>query len=82
MDFTAAMRSEHRMIEHALYRLERLPTRANCASTLQSVDRSAGPTLFWSHCGKEEAMIYPLMDRVFNKAEKEELLSVAQAFEI
>jgi hypothetical protein len=38
--------------------------------------------LFPSRYLKEEAVLYPFMDRVFSHAEERELLSLIQAFEI
>lgn len=80
----AVMRSEHREIETTLVRLDKLAA----ASDPTTIWRTLGgepddpSALFSSHEGKEEAIPYPFMDHVFGRAEKNELLSVIQAFEI
>ncbi len=80
---TAAMRSEHRQIEHALAQVDKLRRITDCATILQSFEQAVEPAqLFESHCRKEEAVLYPVMDMVFNPAENRELLPVVQAFEI
>lgn len=81
---TAVMRAEHREIEATLVRLDKLVVASDPATIWRTLagepdDPSA---LFSSHEGKEEAILYPFMDHVFGRAEKDELLSVIQAFEI
>jgi hemerythrin-like domain-containing protein len=81
---TAAMRSEHGEIKASLNQLDKLHLAKDCATIVQTLDgQPMGPAAFFrSHDSKEEAMLYPFMDRVFSRAEKKELLSVVQAFEI
>jgi len=78
-----AMRSEHREIERLVDQLDKLRFTRDCATILQTFDQPVEPmALFRSHQRKEEAVLYPLMDRVFSHAEETELLSLIQAFEI
>ncbi|MGH7933334.1 MAG: hemerythrin domain-containing protein [Candidatus Binataceae bacterium] len=81
---TAVMRSEHRQIEAVLDRLDELTAARDCATSLQVFDGEPDDpsALFSGHDRKEEATLYPFMDRVFSRSEKNELLSVVPAFEI
>lgn len=79
----AAMRSEPREIERVVDRLDRLRLTRDCATILQMFDQPVEPmALFRDHYRKEEAVLYPFMDKVFRHAEERELLSPIQAFEI
>ncbi|MGH7906126.1 MAG: hemerythrin domain-containing protein [Candidatus Binataceae bacterium] len=84
---TTAMRSEHRQIEKLLNQLDMLHAAKDCAAILDTFEQvlDCQPTepsaLFRSHDSKEEAVLYPLMDRVFEDEEKKGLLSLVQAFE-
>jgi len=80
---TAATQSEHREIERVVDQLDKLRLTRNCATILQTFDRPVEPmALFRSRYYKEEAVLYPPMDRVFSHTEETELLSLIQAFEI
>lgn len=81
---TAVMRSEHREIETTLVRLDKLAVANDPVAIWRTLGgESDDPSaLFSSHEDKEEAILYPFMDHVFGRAEKDELLSVIQAFEI
>jgi iron-sulfur cluster repair protein YtfE (RIC family) len=80
---TAAMRSEHREIERVVDQLDKLRLTRNCVTILQTFDQPVEPmALFQSHYCKEEAVLYPFIDKVFSHAEQRELLSLIQAFEI
>jgi uncharacterized protein (DUF2249 family) len=80
---TATMRSEHHQIERALDQFDKLRQITDCAEILRSREREAESVeLFESHCHKEEAVLYPVMEIAFNPAEERELLPVIQAFEI
>jgi uncharacterized protein (DUF2249 family) len=80
---TATMRSEHHQIERALEQFDKLRQITDYAEILRSYEREAEPVeLFESHCHKEEAILYPVMETAFNPAEERELLPVIQAFEI
>ena len=78
------MRKEHRQIEAMLDRLSRLVATRQCAAILQGFDgeQDEPSALLTNHDSKEEAILYPFMDRVFDPVERRELLSVVQAFEI
>ncbi len=81
--YLARKRSEHREIERVVEQLDKLHLTRDCAVILQTFDQPVEPmALFRSHYRKEEAVLYPIMDRVFSQAEKTELLSLIQAFEI
>lgn len=78
-----AMRSEHRKLGRVAEQLDRLRLTRDCATILQIFDQPIEPmALFRSHCRKEEAVLYPLLDLVFGRAEESELLSLIQAFEV
>jgi uncharacterized protein (DUF2249 family) len=80
---TAAMRSEHRAIGQVMNQLKKLRSTRDCATILQAFDQPVEPMAFFrNHCRKEDAVVYPLMERVFNEAEKREVLSLIQVFEI
>ncbi len=80
---TAAMRLEHREIERAIVQLNRLHLKKDCATIVQIFDKPVEPmAIFRNHYRKEEAVLYPLMDRTFNHAEETELLSLIQAFDM
>ena len=80
---TAAMRSEHRGIERVADQLDKLRLMRDRATIPPAYDQPVEPmALFRSRHRKEEAVLYPLMGRVFRHAETTELLSLIQAFEI
>lgn len=74
---TWVMRQEHRQIEHALDRLQRLVTveerwTAIQATEGQEIDLTA---LLRSHDGKEEAVLYPMADELLGAANAKELVA-------
>lgn len=80
---TAAMRSQHREIAHLLDQFDKLRLTKDCDSIRQAFDQPAEPmAAFRNHCCEEEAVLYPLMDKVFSRVEERELVSLIQAFEI
>lgn len=80
---TRRMRREHLEIKRMLDRLDEIRTTTECAKTLEMFDQLVEPmTLFQHHYRNEEAALYPFMDIVFDCAEKRELFSLLQAFEI
>ncbi len=81
---TIAMRKEHRRIEAMLDRLSRLVATPQRAAILQGFgDELDEPSaLLANHHSKEEALLYPLIDRIFDPVERRELLSAVQEFEI
>ena len=80
---TDQMRTEHREIWRIVNDLDKLRTTTDCAAVLEMFDRPVEPmTVFQQHCSREEATLYPLMDMLFNSAEKRELLVLLQEFEI
>jgi hemerythrin-like domain-containing protein len=72
---TAVMRAEHREIEELLRNLEKLLTGGDCATVIQTIEgRPVHPsTLLSSHDAKEEKVLYPMADRLFTQAEKDDL---------
>ncbi|MGC1678462.1 MAG: hemerythrin domain-containing protein [Candidatus Binataceae bacterium] len=82
-NLTAAMRSQHREIAHLLDQFDKLRLTKDCASILQAFDQPVEPmAIFRNHYRNEEAVLYPLMEKVFSPVEERELLSLIQAFEI
>lgn len=81
---TAAMRSEHREIERVVDRFAiKLNLARDCATILEEFDRPVEPmALFQSHYRQEEAILYPIMNKVFGHAEQMEILSLMQSFEL
>lgn len=81
---TSVMRTEHRRIEAMLDRLWLVVATRQCAAILQGLDGEPDEpsALLANHDSKEEAILYPFMDRVFDPVERRELLSAVQTFEI
>jgi hypothetical protein len=67
-----------------LDRLSRLVATRQCAAILPGLDAELvePSALLANHDSKEEAILYPLMDRIFDPVERGELLSAVQEFEI
>ena len=81
---TSAMRREHRRIEAMLDRLNRLGATRQCAAIPQGFDDEPDEpsALLANHDSKEEAILHPFIDRIFDPVERRELLSAVQEFEI
>ncbi len=78
---TAVMRTEHRAIEQILTSLENDLASGNCATLIQTIENQPihPSDLFRSHDMKEESVLYPLADRLFDQDEREELRRLMQA---
>jgi hemerythrin-like domain-containing protein len=78
---TAVMRAEHQKIEAVLRELDKLFGGGDCANIIQAIE--VGPVnpseLFHNHDAKEEAMLYPMADRLFTQKEKNDLCLKMQA---
>lgn len=72
---TAAMRAEHQQIEAILRNVEKLLTGGDCATVIQTIEgQPVHPSeLLRSHDAKEENVLYPMADRLFTQAEKDDL---------
>lgn len=72
---TAVMRAEHQQIEAILGSVEKLLGAGDCATVIQTIEgQPVHPTaLFHSHDAKEESVLYPMADRMFTQAEKDDL---------
>jgi len=72
---TAVMRAEHREIESILSKVETLLRAGDCATVIQTIEgQPVHPSsLFRSHDAREEAVLYPMADRLFSQKEKDEL---------
>jgi hemerythrin-like domain-containing protein len=72
---TAVMRAEHQEIEAILRRVGKLLSAGDCATVIQTIEgQPVHPSaLFRSHDMKEESVLYPMADRLFTQAEKDEL---------
>jgi regulator of cell morphogenesis and NO signaling len=72
---TAVMRAEHREIEAILMAVEKLLDAGDCATLIQTIEgQPVHPSaLFQSHDAKEERVLYPMADRLFTQAEKDDL---------
>ncbi|MGC1678447.1 MAG: hemerythrin domain-containing protein [Candidatus Binataceae bacterium] len=72
---TAVMRAEHQEIEAVLRELDKLFDGGDCANIIQAIEvRPVHPSeLFHNHDAKEEAMLYPMADRLFTQKEKDDL---------
>ena len=72
---TAVMRAEHREIEATLGEVEKFLGAGDCATVIQTIEgKPVHPSLlFSSHDAKEERVLYPMADRLFTQAEKDDL---------
>ena len=72
---TAVMRAEHQQIEAILSTVEKLLSAGDCATVIQTIEgQPVHPSaLFRSHDAKEESVLYPMADRLFTQAEKDDL---------
>lgn len=72
---TAAMRAEHQEIEAVLRNVEKLLLGGDCATVIQTIEgQPVHPSaLIRSHDAKEENVLYPMADRLFSQAEKDDL---------
>jgi hemerythrin-like domain-containing protein/uncharacterized protein (DUF2249 family) len=72
---TAVMRAEHQQIEGILSTLEKLLAGGDCAAVIQAIEgQPVHPSvLLHSHDAKEESVLYPMADRLFTQAEKDDL---------
>jgi hemerythrin-like domain-containing protein len=72
---TAAMRAEHQAIEAILRNVEKLLAGGDCANVIQTIEgQPVHPSeLLRSHDAKEENVLYPMADRLFTQAEKDDL---------
>lgn len=70
---TWVMRQEHRQIERALDRLERLVTVEERWTAIQAIEGQEVDltALLRSHDGKEEAVLYPMADQLLGAAAKD-----------
>jgi len=77
------MRTEHREIGRIAEQLDKLRMTRECAAILEMFDRPVEPMMmFRQHCRTEEALVYPLMNMVFDPAKEHEILFLLQAFQI
>lgn len=78
---TAVMRAEHQEIEAILSKVEKLLSAGDCATVIQTIEgQPVHPSaLFHSHDAKEESVLYPMADRLFTQAEKNDLCLKMQA---